>query len=117
MEVKSPICVFSLKNSFQTHPDFGYFNAFATDNDAFAGLGTLLMNEDSDEAEIEYLLLPSYWGKGYGTEIVGCLLERICETGAKRVVAITDPSNVASRKILLKTGFVSEEIYQIDDGQ
>jgi hypothetical protein len=31
-----------------------------------------------------------------------------------RVYAITDPDNIASRKILLNNGFVSEEVGEID---
>lgn len=62
-------------------------------------------------------MLPEYWGKGYGSEIVGNLLNRVEETkGIQRATAIIDPNNIASKKILLKNGFTSCKLYEIDDG-
>lgn len=34
----------------------------------------------------------------------------------QQVIGMIDPNNIASRKILLKNGFVSCKIYEIDDG-
>ena len=51
------------------HNDFGSFKVFEKDTDTFIGSCSLSINDDFTEAEVEYLLLPEYWGKGYGTEI------------------------------------------------
>jgi RimJ/RimL family protein N-acetyltransferase len=68
-----------------------------------------------NEAELGYMLLPEFWGKGFGDEIAKHLLEvAILDPDLKRVYAITDPDNIASRKILLKNGFISEEVGKID---
>lgn len=63
------------------------------------------------------MLMPDYWEKGYGSEIVRELLKKV--EGAKgiyKVIAITDPDNLASKKILLNNGFKPYKVFEIDDG-
>ncbi|WP_346928763.1 GNAT family N-acetyltransferase [Clostridium sp.] len=99
------------------HQDFGQFKIFEVTTNAFIGLGGLIISDDFTEAEVEYLLLPDYWGMGYGSEIVRELLNKA--EGMKsiqQVTGIIDPSNIASRKILIKNGFISCKVYEIDDG-
>lgn len=95
---------------------FGAFKVFERGTKVFIGMGALILNEDLTEAEVEYLLLPEFWGRGYGTEIVKKLLKK---TGAlttlDQVVATIDPSNVASKKILVRNGFKSQRLYKVDD--
>jgi len=99
------------------HEDFGHFKVFEATTNTFIGMGELSINDDFTEAEIGYLLLPEYWGKGYGSEIAAELLNKAEETkNIQRVTATTDPNNIASKKILLNSGFVSCKIYEIDDG-
>ncbi len=53
-----------LKNN-AIHPDFGYFKILDGVDNAFIGLAKLeLTSPDSAEAELGYMLLPKYWGKG-----------------------------------------------------
>ncbi|MGH4123838.1 MAG: GNAT family N-acetyltransferase [Clostridium sp.] len=62
-------------------------------------------------------MLPAYWGKGYGSKIVGELLNKAEGTKSiQQVIAITSPNNIGSKKILLNNDFVSCKIYEIDDG-
>jgi len=99
------------------HQDFGQFKIFEVTTNAFIGLGGLIISDDFTEAEVEYLLLPDYWGMGYGSDIVRELLNKA--EGMKsiqQVTGIIDPSNIASRKILIKNGFISCKVYEIDDG-
>lgn len=97
--------------------DLGQFKVFEGSNKDFIGLGAIVANEDVTEVEIEYLLLPDYWGKGYGSSIAETLVSMASGVKSiKKVTAIADPNNMGSKKILLKNGFVSSEIYEIDDG-
>ncbi len=97
--------------------DLGQFKVFEGSNKDFIGLGAIVANEDLTEVEIEYLLLPDYWGKGYGSSIAETLVSMASGVKSiKKVTAIADPNNMGSKKILLKNGFVSSEIYEIDDG-
>lgn len=95
---------------------FGAFKVFERGTKAFLGMGALILNEDLTEAEVEYLLLPEFWHRGYGTEIVKNLLE---QTGVldtlQQVVATIDPNNIASKKILVRNGFKSQRLYKVDD--
>lgn len=55
--------------------------------------------------EIGYMLLPEYWRKGYGTTVVYCLLALAANMGLNMASATTDSNNIASVKLLEKTGF------------
>lgn len=110
-------CYSRMLESNKNHEDFGSFKVFEKNTSTFMGSGALIVNNDFTEAEIEYMLLPEYWGKGYGSEIVNELLNKAKETKSiHQVTAIIDPNNIASRKILLHNGFVSCKTYKIDDG-
>lgn len=106
----------TLKNN-KIHKDFGGFKVFEKATNTFIGEGCIFINKDFTKAEIEYLLLPEYWGKRYGSEIVENLLKIAEETKSiQEVTAITDPDNKVSKKILSNNGFVSCKVYKIDDG-
>jgi RimJ/RimL family protein N-acetyltransferase len=99
------------------HIDFGHFKVFEASTNNYMGLCAIIPNDDFTEVEIEYMLLPNYWGSGYGSEIVEVLLHKSNNIKSiKQVVAYVDPNNIASKKILLKRGFSSDKIYEIDDG-
>ena len=96
---------------------FGHFKVFEKNTKNFIGLGAITINNDFSEAEIEYMLIPDYWGKGYGSEIVTNLLKKAEETKSiHKVIAITDPNNLVSKKILFNNGFVAGKIFKIEDG-
>ncbi|AWZ49818.1 N-acetyltransferase [Clostridiaceae bacterium 14S0207] len=98
--------------------DFGYFKVFKKNEDTFIGLAAISVNNDCTEVEIEYLLLPEYWGNRYGTEIAENLLEKIKKiSNISKVTAIINPDNIRSKKILLKNGFILCKTYKVDDGK
>lgn len=63
------------------------------------------------------MLMPEYWGKGYGSEILGELLN-IADSipDIRKLVGITKPNNIISKKILCKYSFKSVEVFKVDDG-
>jgi [ribosomal protein S5]-alanine N-acetyltransferase len=74
----------------------------------FIGCGGLfhyLMDEEQTDHELAYSLMPNYWGKGLGQEVVQALLD-YGHTHLKGtpLLAITRPGNVVSRHILEKKG-------------
>lgn len=92
---------------------------------AFVGSGVLLPlpidAEDTDwpslvedrypdaEIEVGYLLRPAFWGRGFATEVCRRLLQFAFEmTTLTEVVAVTDPENVNSKRVLLKCGLRDE---------
>lgn len=101
----------------KNHEDFGNFKVFEASSDNYIGMGNIYVNEDDTEAEIEYMLLPEYWGKGYGSELAGELLKKAEETvSIQQVTAYTDPENKASKAILFKNGFKSVKVFKTEDG-
>lgn len=101
----------------EKYKGFGQFKVFEGSNKNFIGLGAIVANDELTEVEIEYLILPDYWGKGYGSSIAETLLSMAEGVKSiKKVTAIADPNNIGSKKILLKNGFVSSRVYEIDDG-
>lgn len=101
----------------KNYEGFGYFKVFKKESNEYIGLGAVIINDDFTEAEIEYMLLPEYWGEGYGSKVVSNLLNKIDETKSiKKVIAITKPNNIVSKRILYKNGFRLFKIYEVDDG-
>ena len=94
----------------------GSFMIFQHESSDLMGFAKLeIKAEKQYEAELGYMLLPQFWGYGYGTEIAECLLKRAeSDPDLKRVYALVDPANKASRKILLRLGFNSEKSGQMD---
>ena len=62
-----------------------------------------------DEVEIGWMITPSAWGRGYGTE-AGCAArdEAFERLGLESIVAVHHPENVASGRIMEKLGMAFE---------
>jgi [ribosomal protein S5]-alanine N-acetyltransferase len=56
------------------------------------------------EIELGYTLAREVWGRGYATEAGSACVAAARLLGLRRVVAITDPLNVASQHVLEKLG-------------
>lgn len=96
----------------------GFYKVFvpAADGEAYIGMGALNPNDDG-ALEIEYMLLPEYWNRGYGTALAETLLRMAKASGLSRTVeAITDPDNTFSKRILQNAGFAFVKRYINDDG-
>lgn len=103
-----------LMETNRTDEAFGNFKITNAETNEFIGLGKLVV-QNSGEAELGYMILPKYWGKG----IAGNLAKQLIETAKKhpsvhRLFAIIDPKNAASRKILITNGFTSKEFKEFD---
>ena len=71
----------------------------------------LVSGDDLPESEIEigYKFMPAVWGKGIATEACTRLLRFAFEkTALEQVVAVIDPDNIASRRVLQKIGLKHE---------
>lgn len=86
---------------------------------AAVGVTGLCVAEDNQqEVEVGYLLLPEFHGKGYGTESLIALLEHTTsKLPITTVNAIVTDGNIASCKVLEKAGFKlaerEKDAYQI----
>lgn len=65
---------------------------------------------DQSEAEVKYSLLRSHWGQGLASEFVPALLAYgIREFELTRVIATLSPDNLASKRVLVKSGMTFRE--------
>jgi len=80
------------------------------DNSKLLGIiGYYRMQPDNYRAEIGYILLPEYHGKGIIPEAVNRLIRYgFDDLKLHSIEAIIDPENLASEKVLQKCGFVKE---------
>lgn len=86
-------------------------------DDALVGLGCLrhLTLDDEDEIEIGYSLFEAWWGRGLGTEIArACLDLGFQGVGARSLIAVTDPANTASQRVMGRIGMTFDCDSQID---
>ena len=75
------------------------------DRRTFVGAVSLSPHHDGDETEVSYLLLPEWWGKGYGGETVQAVINfAFCECGLSQIIAETQTDNIASCKMLERIG-------------
>ncbi|AQX86029.1 GNAT family N-acetyltransferase [Elizabethkingia bruuniana] len=60
-------------------------------------------------AEIGYMLLPDFQGKGYVTEAINMIINYgFTKIGLHSIEALIDPENLASAKVLEKCNFIKE---------
>lgn len=63
--------------------------------------------DESDEPTLGYWLGQPHWGDGYAREAVAAVIDYgLCTLGMATIRAYTDPSNLASQKVLLRCGLV-----------
>ena len=78
-----------------------------THDRTFIGFAGFFPSDRPDAIAIGYALMPAYWGYGYGTELAMMLTEAALQLGRSEIVATVRDTNVASRTILEKAGFVA----------
>lgn len=97
-----------LENYTENQCDFQAL--FLKDTGEYIGeAGILSYNAQSNRAVLGYNLLPEYWNSGYATEITKAIVKYLFEVEkVERVEALVVEANVASRKVLEKSGFIRE---------
>ncbi|MDJ0946391.1 MAG: GNAT family N-acetyltransferase [Kiloniellales bacterium] len=71
----------------------------------FHGAAMLLPLPEADDIEVGYRLVKAAWGRGFATEAALCLRDYgFSEVGLAEIVAVADPGNATSHKVLTKIG-------------
>lgn len=92
----------------------GIWMAFLKSDSSFVGWYSLKPLPGTIEIEVGYRLKQIYWGKGFATEGSKYLLHfGLTKMDLKKVVAITDPENKASKNVLTKIGlkYIDDRMY------
>jgi [ribosomal protein S5]-alanine N-acetyltransferase len=69
-------------------------------------VGTIGMIGTDEPVEIGYWIGRIFWGRGYATSAVGQLIEEARRRGISHLVADAFPDNIASMRVLEKSGFI-----------
>lgn len=80
------------------------------------GMCGLLKRETLDDVDIGFAFLPRYRSRGYGFESAAAVMQYGRHVlGLKRIVAITDPDNVGSIRLLQKIGLSFDRMIKLGD--
>jgi RimJ/RimL family protein N-acetyltransferase len=90
--------------SYERH-GFGLYLVELRDGGTPAGICGLIKRDALEDADIGFAFLPEFWGRGYAHEAAAAVMEYTRDTlGLRRVVAVTDPDNGSSIRLLEKLG-------------
>ena len=90
----------------ESNPETRYW-VIRVNNSSFLEIGivSLTQHHNNIDTEISYQLLPEWWGKGYGTEVVRAIVTyALTVMNLPRVVAETQMANTASCRLLESVG-------------
>lgn len=93
--------------------------SMASDEDYVIGFGGFSFKNfrGKEVVSLGYKFIPDVWGNGYATEFVKGIIEHtVLPVNVIEVIARTHPENIASIRVLEKTGFIYLEIYDDNDG-
>ena len=95
-------------DSYSRH-GFGLYLTALKDSGTPIGICGLVKRETLDDVDIGFAFLPQYAGVGYAYESACAVMAHAKnDIGLKRVIAITNPDNVASIRLLEKLGLAFE---------
>jgi ribosomal-protein-alanine N-acetyltransferase len=97
---------------------YGEFAVFERKEKRFIGRCGLQPLENTMLIQLDYLLTPSAWGKGYATEVsMEILRSAFNDWGLEKIIAVCDERNTKSIKILKKIGMefsVKDKTYDFE---
>lgn len=84
---------------------FGIYLTELKEGGAPIGICGLVKRDFLEDVDIGFALLPGFWGQGYAYEAASAVMEYAKGAlGLKRIVAITNPENQSSIRLLEKLG-------------
>lgn len=101
--------------SYKQH-GFGFYVLKLKSDQRLIGVAGLIDREGLDHVDIGYGLLPEYRGKGYAFEASKAIFDYGRETlGLSKIVAIVNPNNQGSIKLLEKLGLQFEKMVRLPE--
>jgi len=99
--------------SYRRH-GFGLYLVELKDRKVPIGMCGVLKRESLPDPDLGFAFLPEYWGKGYAFEAASAALDQARDFfKLARILAITNPDNDASIKLLAKLGFQFERVMKL----
>jgi [ribosomal protein S5]-alanine N-acetyltransferase len=95
---------------------FGLYLVQLKESKESIGMCGLIKREALEDVDVGYAFLPRYWSKGYALESVQAVMEYAKNIiRLNRVVAIVDPNNQGSIRVLEKSGFQFEKMVRLSE--
>jgi len=99
--------------SYRRH-GFGLYLVELKDRKVPIGMCGVLKRESLPDPDLGFAFLPEYWGKGYAFEAASAALDQARDFfKLARILAITNPDNDASIKLLATLGFQFERVMKL----
>ena len=93
---------------------FGLYLVLLKETNESIGMCGLIKREGLEDVDIGYALLPAFWSKGYAVEAARATMAYGKDViGLKRLVAIVDPANEGSIRVLEKIGLRYEKMVRL----
>lgn len=95
---------------------FGLSLVILKDTGASIGMCGLIKRDTLDNVDIGYAFLPRYWSKGYAVESALAMKAYAKDVvGLKKLVAIIDPANAGSIRLIEKIGLTFEKMVKLSE--
>lgn len=95
---------------------FGLYLVQLKETGESIGICGLIKRDQLKDIDIGYAFLPRYWSKGYAIEsALAIKAEARDVVGLKRIVAIVDPNNAGSIRVLEKLGMQFDKMVRLSD--
>ncbi len=93
---------------------FGLYLVVLRETGESIGMCGLIRRDGLEDVDIGYALLPRFWSRGYAVEAARATKAYAKEViGLKRIVAIVDPANEGSIRVLEKIGLRYEKMVRL----
>ena len=97
---------------------FGQFLVELKESGTPIGMCGLLKRDSLPDVDIGFAFLPQFWSRGYAYEAAAAMMTYGREVlGLRRIVAITNPDNEASGRLLEKIGLRFERLMKLAEDQ
>jgi len=95
---------------------FGLLAVTLTETGETLGMCGLIKRDALEDVDIGYAFLPKFWSQGYAIEAAQGVMKFSKEVlGLKRIVAIVDPANAGSIRVLEKLGMTFEKMMKLSE--
>jgi len=95
---------------------FGLYLVKLKETNESIGMCGLIKRDTLEDVDIGYAYLPRFWSKGYAVEAAQAVKEYAKNLiGLNRIVAIVDPENAGSIRVLEKIGLRFDRMVRLSD--
>jgi ribosomal-protein-alanine N-acetyltransferase len=95
---------------------FGLYLVELKETGEAIGMCGLIKRDTLEDVDIGYAFLPKFWFKGYAVEAALAVKQYARDiAGLRRIVAITDPQNTGSIRVLEKIGMKFEKMVKLSE--